>query len=147
VTPSLESAATIPASSSSAEPPSPTPPGPGIATDNNVLSPPTTDVKRARPAGVPSSVSDTLVAPARIRTVNPDYPPVARAAQLEGDVLLEALVTAEGKVTNVSVLRSVHPLLDESARKAVLKYEYAPARRNGVPEAATVRLTVSFRMR
>ena len=94
-----------------------------------------------------SASQDIVTAPARIRTVSPEYPQVARAAQLEGDVLLEAVVTAEGKVTNVSVVRSVHPLLDESARKAVLQYEYTPARRNGVPEAATVRLTVSFRMR
>jgi TonB family protein len=62
-------------------------------------------------------------------------------------VLLEAVVTPEGKVTNVSVVGSVHPLLDESARNAVRQYEYTPARRNGVTESAKIRLTVSFRMR
>jgi protein TonB len=82
-----------------------------------------------------------------MRTVNPEYPDLARAAQLEGDVLLEATIASTGTVGNVRVLRSVHPLLDEAARKAVLKYEYLPGKRNGVPEAATVRITVSFRMR
>ena len=96
---------------------------------------------------LPSRITDIVTAPARTRTVSPEYPQVARAAQLEGDVLLEAIVTADGKVTNVSVVRSVHPLLDESARKAVRQYEYTPGRRNGVPESATIRLTVSFRMR
>ena len=95
----------------------------------------------------PSLITDIVTAPVRTRMVSPEYPQVARAAQLEGDVLLEAVVTAEGKVTNVSVLRSVHPLLDDSARKAVRQYEYTPARRNGVPESTTIRLTVSFRMR
>ena len=89
---------------------------------------------------------DMFTAPARIRSVSPKYPPAARAAQLEGDVLLEAIVSAEGKVTNVTIMRSVHPLLDEAARAAVLLYDYEPARRNGVPEPAAVRLTVSFRM-
>ena len=37
--------------------------------------------------------------------------------------------------------------LDEAARKAVLRYEYAPGRRNGIPESAVVRITVSFRLR
>jgi len=96
---------------------------------------------------LPSRITDIVTAPARTRTAIPEYPRVARAAQLEGDVLLEAIVTADGKVTNVSVVRSVHPLLDESARKAVRQYEYTPGRRNGVPESATIRLTVSFRMR
>jgi TonB family protein len=89
---------------------------------------------------------DIFTMPARIRSVSPNYPPAARAAQLEGDVLLEAVVSAEGKVTNVTIVRSVHPLLNDAARAAVLQYEYAPARRNGVPEPAAVRLTVSFRM-
>jgi len=89
---------------------------------------------------------DTFTGPVRIRTVSPKYPPAARAAQFEGDVLLEAVVSAEGKVTGVTIVRSVHPLLDDAARAAVLQYEYAPARRNGVPESAAVRLTVSFRM-
>jgi TonB family protein len=94
-----------------------------------------------------STPPDIVSPPTRIRTVSPEYPQVARAAQLEGDVLLEAIVTADGKVTNVTIVRSVHPLLDEAARNAVLQYEYTPAHRNGVPESTTVRLTVSFRMR
>jgi protein TonB len=79
--------------------------------------------------------------------VTADYPIVARAADLEGDVLLRAVVQSDGKVSNVEVLKSVHPVLDEAARKAVVQYEYAPGRRNGVPEAATVQITVSFRLR
>jgi serine/threonine-protein kinase len=95
---------------------------------------------------VPAPARELFTAPARIRSVSPKYPPAARAAQLEGDVLLEAIVSPEGKVTNVTIVRSVHPLLDEAARAAVLLYDYEPARRNGVPEPAAVRLTVSFRM-
>jgi eukaryotic-like serine/threonine-protein kinase len=96
----------------------------------------------------PSSptTTDVVTAPVRIRTVKPDYPNVARAAQIEGDVVLQAKVTPEGKVTVVNLVRSVHPLLDEAARRAVLQYEYAPGRRNGIPESTNVRITVSFRM-
>jgi TonB family protein len=92
-------------------------------------------------------VPDIITAPVRIRTVTPAYPDVARAAQLQGDVLLQGVVGLDGKVSEVDVLRPVHPLLDDAARRAVLLYEYTPGRRNGVPEPARIRITVSFRMR
>jgi TonB family protein len=116
---------------------------------NTIESPPSpASERRSDGGGVDQhAVRDVLTPPARLRTVAPEYPQVARAAQLEGDVVLEALVTAEGAVTNVTVVRSIHPLLDAAARNAVLRYEYAPGRRNDVPEAAVVRVTVSFRMR
>jgi TonB family protein len=91
--------------------------------------------------------ADVITPPTRTRTVTPVYPDVARAAELEGDVLLQATVGADGRISNVRVLRAVHPVLDEAARRTVLQYEYTPGRRNGVPEPATVRITVSFRLR
>jgi protein TonB len=94
-----------------------------------------------------TAVADVIKAPVRIRTVSPDYPTAARAARLEGDVVLQATVGVDGRVSDVVVVRSVHPLLDQAARKAVLQYEYAPGRRNESPESSTVQITVSFRMR
>jgi TonB family protein len=98
------------------------------------------EVAQPRPSGV-------VIPPARVRSVPPAYPDVARAAQIEGDVLIEALVDPDGRVRNVNVVRAVHPLLDAAAKAAVLQYQYRPGLRNGVPEAATVRITVSFRIR
>jgi len=58
--------------------------------------------------------------------------------------LVQATVGVDGRVSNVQVLRPVHPLLDEAARRTVLQYEYTPGRRNGIPEAAEVPITVQF---
>ena len=101
------------------------------------------------PVAAPPDVvrTDVLAPPVRTREVSPEYPAAARAAQLEGDVLLEAVVGTDGKVRDVTVLRSVHPLLDAAAKTAVLHYEYVPGHRNGTPELARVRLTVSFKLR
>jgi protein TonB len=92
-------------------------------------------------------VADVVTAPIRIRTVSPEYPTVARAAELEGDVLVQATVGADGKVSDVQVLQAVHPVLDEAARRAVQQYVYIPGRRNGIPESAVMRITVSFRLK
>jgi len=98
------------------------------------------------PPAAPATV-DVITPPVRTRTVTADYPEVARAGGVEGDVLLQATVGADGRISNVQVLRGVNPFLDDAARRAVLQYEYTPGRRNGVPEAASVRVTVSFRLR
>jgi serine/threonine-protein kinase len=113
------------------------------------VTPPSTEIDTSTPdAGSPARPPADVITPAtRTKTVSPDYPIVARAAELEGDVLLQATVQADGTVRNVEVLRSVHKVLDEAARKAVVQYQYLPARRNGIPEAALVRITVSFRLR
>ena len=79
--------------------------------------------------------------------MNPVYPPLARAAQIEGDVVLQALIGSDGRVTEVEVVRSVHPLLDGAARDAVRQYGYKPGLRNGAPETFRVQVTVSFRLR
>lgn len=90
---------------------------------------------------------DVVTPPVLIRYLSPGYPAAARAAQLEGDVVLEAVVGLDGRVQEVRVLRSLHPLLDDAARQAVRQYEYSPGRRNGTPEVARVRTTVSFKLR
>jgi protein TonB len=89
---------------------------------------------------------DTVTEPVRVRTVNPIYPPLALAAQIEGDVVLNVVVSPEGRVTGVDVVRPAHPLLDAAAQKAVLQYSYRPGLRNGVPDTFRVRVTVSFKI-
>jgi len=107
-------------------------PAPAIArTESTTASPPRTE---------------KVTTPVRIKTIAPTYPGVARAAQIEGDVVLQAFIDPRGRVTDVTVTRSVHPLLDEAARQAVLRYEYAPGRRGGIPESSTARIIVSFKL-
>jgi protein TonB len=122
--------------------PLPQPRTPADAPAAGGAEPPVVGITSSQP-----SVADVVTPPIRIRTVNPEYPTVARAAALEGDVLVQAVVGADGKVRDVQVLQAVHPVLDEAARKAVLQYEYTPGRRNGIPESAVMRITVSFRLR
>ena len=78
--------------------------------------------------------------------MSPVYPPFALAARIQGDVVLQALVGPDGTVTAADVVRSVHPLLDEAARRAVLQYSYRPGLRNGIPDSFRVQATVSFKV-
>jgi serine/threonine-protein kinase len=83
--------------------------------------------------------------PKKIKHVEPEYPPIARAAGVQGDVVLQAGIDAQGNVTEVTVLRSV-PLLDRAAIEAVRKWKFEPATVNGVPTPAVMKLTMAFRI-
>lgn len=75
--------------------------------------------------------------------MDPIYPELARAARIEGVVILEAILDPEGRVRNVKVLRSI-PFLDEAAIAAVERWEYQPTRLNGVPVPVILTITVRF---
>ena len=80
--------------------------------------------------------------PRKIHHVPAVYPEIARAARVEGMVVLEATVDERGVVTGARVLASV-PLLDQAALSALRQWRYTPTLLNGVP--VRVLMTVTFR--
>ena len=98
-----------------------------------------------RPSAVvePVRVGGNISPPTKTRDVQPRYPEVARAARVQGVVILEATIGSTGVVTDVSVLRSV-PLLDDAAIAAVLQWQYTPTLLNGVPVPVIMTVTVNF---
>jgi protein TonB len=80
--------------------------------------------------------------PRKIYHVAPVYPEIARAARVEGLVILEATIDERGVVTGARVLRS-EPLLDGAALAALKQWRYTPTLLNGIP--VRVLMTVTFR--
>lgn len=60
-----------------------------------------------------------------IKKVPPVYPPLAKAARLQGTVKIEALISTRGSITSLKVLEG-HPLLVGAALDAVKQWEYKP---------------------
>ena len=87
-----------------------------------------------------------ITAPQPISKVAPDYPPQARSRKVEGFVELEFRVTANGSTEDIRVVRSEpEGLFDRNAVRALMRWKFKPAERNGIPEAATTRTTMNFR--
>jgi TonB family protein len=63
---------------------------------------------------------------------------------IRGSVLLGGVVTPEGKIINVRVLRSLDRVIDERAVDAFRQYTFSPALLNGKPVHATFREEISF---
>ena len=108
---------------------------------------PTGQVSEKSGPATPKPEHDVVSQPVRIWAVNPVYPDVARAAQIEGDVLVLAVIGPDGRVTQAEIVRSVHPALNEAARQAVLQYRYTPGLRNGVPATFKIQVPISFRLK
>jgi protein TonB len=97
------------------------------------------------PPGTPQPVrvGGSIKAPTQIKKVQPSFPAEARAAGLQGVVIMEAIIGVDGTVSDVRVLRSV-PLLDQAATDAVRQWEYTPTLLNGVPVPLIMTVTVTF---
>jgi protein TonB len=88
-------------------------------------------------------------APRLISEKRPDYTAQAMAAKVEGSVLLEATVLADGSVGNVRVLRSLDERfgLDQKAIEAVRAWRFRPGTYLGRPAAVKVLIELSFNLR
>ena len=82
--------------------------------------------------------------PTLVHRVEPAYPPMAVQAHLQGIVILEAVVDERGAVKEVRVLRSVNPLLDQEAVRAVRQWRYEPVVLNGTPVPFLLSVSLSF---
>lgn len=77
----------------------------------------------------------------------PEYPASSRRNAEQGTVRLAVEITALGTVAGVEVARSSgHPALDEAARRAVARWRFEPAMRDGVPVSATAQIAITFRL-
>lgn len=85
--------------------------------------------------------------PALVRYVNPIYPDLSRQAGTEGTVLLSVLVGTDGRVVEVSVLRSdVTAPMERAAIAAACLFEFRPATQNTRPVKARISIPVVFRL-
>lgn len=78
-----------------------------------------------------------------IHRVEPTYPPLARSARVQGDVVLSAVIDTNGQIQNL-VLVSGHPMLVPAAITAVKQWRYKPYLLNGQPVEVETTITVIF---
>jgi len=78
-----------------------------------------------------------------IQRIEPTYPPLARSARVQGDVVLSAIIDTNGHITNLQLV-SGHPMLVPSAIAAVKQWRYKPYLLNGQPVEVETTITVIF---
>ena len=89
-----------------------------------------------------------MTIPACVYCPGPSYTDEARAAKFSGSVILQVVVTADGRAENISVVRKAGYGLEQSAIETVRTWQFRPAKGpDGNPLATVVPIEVTFRIR
>ncbi len=92
-------------------------------------------------------VGGNIQATRMLRMVKPTYPAELQNLGIEGTVLLEGIISTDGKLLSLRSLNSlVHPELTKQALAAVGQWEYQPTLLNGQPVEVITTITVNFRL-
>lgn len=95
-----------------------------------------------------AAASPASAAPARsgtwlVHRVQPEYPPEAKAQNLQGPVVLDIEIHGDGTVGNIN-LASGNPILASAAEQAVKQWRYKPYFVDGHPVESQARITIRF---
>lgn len=84
---------------------------------------------------------DRFTPPVPLERVAPQF---ESGRSVRGAVLLSGVVTPDGNIINIRVLRSLDPVIDERAVEAFRQYKFSPALLNAKPVFATYREELTF---
>ena len=91
-------------------------------------------------------VGGGVTAPRPVYDPDPEYSEEARRAKYQGSVLLEAVISPDGRPRDLQILRSLGMGLDQKALEAVNRWRFEPASKDGHPVAVRVQIEVAFRL-
>jgi protein TonB len=77
--------------------------------------------------------------------VTPQYPAIAKAARIQGIVVLQATISIAGTMQNLRVI-SGPPMLQQAALDAVRSWRYKPYLLNGEPVEVETTVNVVFNL-
>ena len=134
-----------------------------VATPDITVDPPETHTVRPVPARIPSMFprGDGAIAsididigrhavdggPGLRSAVEPQYPAGALRNGVEGEVEVEFTVRADGSVADVEVIRAnPRGVFEQSAVRAVLRWQFTPKRENGVTVPVRTRQVIRFEL-
>jgi TonB family protein len=113
---------------------------PGIPSSRNV-GPPEPGLDSNGPVRVGGEVKQ----PHQISSAMPVYPSVARAAKVEGDVVIRTTIDERGRVSHMDIV-SGPMALRQAAQDALRQWRYQPSLLNGQPISVQMEVTIRFRL-
>jgi TonB family protein len=91
-------------------------------------------------------VGGGVTAPSLLFKVEPEYSEEARAATLQGTVLLKVVVDTDGLAKNIQVLKSQGMGLDEQAVIAVTQWKFKPGMKDGAPVPVQAQIEINWKL-
>jgi periplasmic protein TonB len=84
--------------------------------------------------------------PVPVKTVQPEYPEIARRAGVEGTVWVKVLVDKEGKAKKALIQKSDAEIFNDAAIAAALQFVFTPAIMNSGPVAVWASIPFRFKL-
>lgn len=85
--------------------------------------------------------------PRPLSPIRPKYPKRAKDAGIEGTIVIQVLVGADGSVKHTQVLKGIpNTGLDEAATEAVQDIMFEPAEKDGVPQEVWISIPINFKL-
>jgi protein TonB len=97
--------------------------------------------RESKPVRVSTGVLNGML----LSPITPVYPAIARAAHVEGSVVVDAVISKAGRIEGLTVV-SGPEMLRNAALDAIQRARYAPYRLNGEAVDVQTRITVVFRL-
>jgi TonB family protein len=93
------------------------------------------------------SSSSELTGLTLVRKVDPKYPPELIEQNVQGEVILYAVIRADGSVDSIQLVRGIDPQLDANAKSALSQWKFRPALKAGVPVDLEAIVYIPFKIR
>lgn len=90
-------------------------------------------------------ISQGVIQGLLIHKIEPVYPKLALGARVQGSVLIKAIISKSGEITELQVV-SGHPILVPAALEAVKQWRYRPYLLNGEPVEVETNISVTFNL-
>ena len=99
------------------------------------------------PTALPVPTEEYLVSqmPTVLKEVRPQYPKLAQENKLEGSVILDILIDAQGVVRQVKVIEGPE-IFRANAVSAMEQFKFSPAKVDGQNVAVRIRYTLNFQL-
>lgn len=88
-----------------------------------------------------------IVPPKILEKSEPQYTEEARAAKIQGPVLLSIVVGVDQAVHDIRVIQPLDPGLDANAVASIRTWRFQPGTKNGEPVAVRAMVQVNFRLK
>jgi TonB family protein len=95
----------------------------------------------------PRMTSSELSGPVPMKKVDPKYPPTLMAEHVEGEVVLYAVIRADGSVDSIQLVHGIDEQLDANSMDALSHWKFRPASKAGVPVDLEAIVHIPFHVR
>ena len=90
---------------------------------------------------------DGVTLPSVVKEVKPEYTPEAKKERAQGTVVMRCVVRRNGRPTDIQVVKSLHPELDQSAVAALKQWEFQAGTRADKPVDVRVSIEMTFTLK